>query len=335
MRKICNVRILAIMASVLICTSCDKINIQNVSNDNVATEQKTEKPIEDNITQEKEESKIPENATMVDMDTLEKDYCVVLDKDIDWCIDLDGDGTYEVVRYLACENEVLFVINDREIKCEDIINSEGGFMMLPNNEFAIVDLDNTDNKYQLAVSNEGPSGDPNSDFVSYEKGKLEYIGWIYSYPEGMDFNIDNTPGKFKHIERIDAIRTTSVNEYLQYDKINKEFKLMEQEYLEYTHYDDENMDNTTLLKNLTVYKTDDKTSDTLTIKAQDVHLEKIRFVYKDDNEKEEMGYDVGRYWVLIQAKDGTEGWIYVERGSEGERVNGELLEEYFGNLYCD
>ena len=301
----------------------------------------------------------------VDIESLKKDSYVLLEYDTNWVIDLDGDGVKDMVTYEWLEelnsDDDYGMYDNMELKVngESVLTIGGDdYSFLEDDyanltislasvweKFAIVDLDNTDDVYQIATISDGPSGDPNTFFYVYIDGKFSPCGEIGCLITDITFNYLNTPGYLKGEERVDCIATTTVEKYMQYDK---EFNLLgyvEPEAGEYVYskWVDENGSEYRyeLFKELYVYKDKSETSEKILMKPQNIYLDRLSYEWGlrdfDYDEADEIETVVA-YWVYIKADDGTEGWVYVEHSEEDyfvEVIDGVRMEDYFGALYSD
>lgn len=158
---------------------------------------------------------------------------------------------------------------------------------------------------EIAVLDDGPSGDPVTYFFKYN-GNLKYVGEMAGFPfkdyDGNPQNagkqvvkngFNNQNGIFGR-GRIDLIETAYIDTYWWYD-----YEKQTIEKMDLTMYDFQWRTQHESYIDVPLYITMSDTAPTITMRAQ----KDVSFIKTD-----------GKEWILIRAKDGTEGYIHVKDG---------------------
>lgn len=231
-------------------------------------------------------------------------------------IDIDGDGAAEEIFFRAeqvddYDSKILLSIGSDEKWTEELER-----IVAPNTEYYfIADLDSSDKSYEIAVLDDGPSGDPEFHFMRYKDGKLIYMGSVFT-DTAYDRLTVKGDGKIIGSGRLSLLQTWAApfSWYVDGDSI----KLLEEEwYYPYVISGSENA--IKQVKPVTVYEA---ASTDAARKVTEASAEIVTFGMTDN-----------KNWVQFFKGDGTEGWIYLEDGfsieSGGENVP---VTEVFENL---
>lgn len=236
-------------------------------------------------------------------------------------VDLDKDGKKESVSYMANkasngeEDVTSFKINDTEYK--DRLYGQLGFWMdNPNLErYYIADIDVADNLKEIAILDEGPSGDPQTYFLQYNGNEIKYIGSIAGFPSDAECKFDGK-GTVISKGRLSILQTWWAPMKWALDKDGNLKYVHEDMY--YPYDGDDSGSRQALLKDLYVYKKPDLKAEQIKVGAGN----KVTFT-STDNE----------HWVCLKSEDGTEGWFYMESVQyilqKGKQVESTSI---FGNL---
>ncbi|WP_459195463.1 YARHG domain-containing protein [Wukongibacter baidiensis] len=221
--------------------------------------------------------------------------------------DLNGDGIEEKILYktngedASYGNACILFVNEQEIKLEG-----SNFF----DSFAIADIDKTDNIKEIVISDDGPSGDPISEFFYYDGKKTQNMGST----EGLyDCGIKiSGKGVFSAISRAEILHTWWFERLYKLDLDHKIIEI-EQDVLD-TNY------SVFLKKPLKLYVSRDSNSDSFTIKEGTV----VNLAGTDNKE-----------WCLIRTKDGKKGWFAIESFDEIKGSNLNAREFFIGLCYAD
>ncbi len=242
--------------------------------------------------------------------------------------DLDGDGTLETICYSVspayAEDELWYDAQPESLTVNgtDLLDTEGEnpfesygiWLENPDTgKYYIVDLDENDDKLELAICDWGSNDWMTTCLFQYEDGALTYLGHITDLPESEStaFHGDGTVSAHA---RFDVMQTWGgvVTYELRDGKVERKTG----EFVQPSLYDEREI---TLIAPLTVYASPDRADQSLTLEPSD---EPLSFPLTDTE-----------HWVLVCCADGTEGWAYFENGWMVEN-NGTFVEdtEVFGNL---
>lgn len=159
------------------------------------------------------------------------------------------------------------------------------------------DLEESADGYEIAVLDLGPSYDPVTHFFKYD-GDLHYIGQVSGFPFKEQ---NNGICGFNHFSgvtsrlRMDLIETTYLNGYCWYDSDAGTIEESDIGIYKYQNYKAHE-----LYVDLPVYADMDQESPLRMIAAG----QKVYFLESDMQE-----------WILVRAKDGTQGYIRIEDGN--------------------
>jgi len=236
-------------------------------------------------------------------------------------VDLDGDGSmesiiYEVQSSDGIHNELLFLVYDSEGNiCSQTEGTIPEWENLSQEGYFIMDLDNTDNYLEIAILDDGPSGDPTFYVIRYDAGKLVYMGGIFSDSPYDELKIKGD-GKVTCSGRLSILQSwrAPFTWVLETDRV----RLLEEEwYYPYVNsYTETTVRQTAAI---TVY--------------EEADLEAAAMVLKPSGEAVTFGMTDNKNWVQFFRGDGVEGWIYLEDGffmeSDGEQIS---VMDIFENL---
>lgn len=227
--------------------------------------------------------------------------------------DLNGDGTPEEIIFKVEYSEedytaiVTFQINRADITHDAVL-------AFPNEEFYLVDLDQNDPYIEVALQDYGPSDDPMTYFFRYlEDGTTVLLGGISDLWSSSTTQLVED-GLLKGSTRLSVLQTWYAPAHWKLEG-NKLKKVEETIYYPYPEALVENG----LLKNITVYKDADQTSDSTILTPQDGP---VKFVATDD-----------KNWIQVQTKEENSYYLMIEEYSKVES-DGVLLEatEVFDSL---
>lgn len=217
-------------------------------------------------------------------------------------VDLNNDGIMESVSYVLNKSDntfkssvLSFLVSDMDYK--DILCGESGeldvYMTNPSKQwYYIVDIDETDNFKEIAITDDGPSADPKTYFFRYDKNELKYIGSIPDYPNS-ETCIFNGDGTIVSKSMLNILQTWSAPATWKIDKNDFLVKSDEDIYYPYSS----NSLNQKLIRDIFIYNKPDLSSDRKIVLAKS----SITFVSTDN-----------KHWVSIKTDDGLEGWFYIE-----------------------
>ena len=224
--------------------------------------------------------------------------------------DLDGDKKEDAIYYstrTVTENGSklelpILNINGKEYDNEylkeklgvDIVNASPAC-------YYIIDLDVTDNYREFAILDEG-NGSRLTHFFRYSAGELKYCGSVSAFPDD-DCFFSNGYGKLEARKPLDILENwwTQANWIINDDGILEE----EKENLYYNMWHESDPYAIYYAKeDISVYKSNDKNSETVTIKAGT----RLSLTATDN-----------KNWIVLEPKSQTgisldEGWIYLEDG---------------------
>ncbi|MBR1780948.1 MAG: hypothetical protein IJ751_06055 [Oscillospiraceae bacterium] len=224
--------------------------------------------------------------------------------------DLDGDGTEEEIFYdviPAAPDEMglwsdaaitTLTVNGQPMLDSDAENPMepfGFWMESPDTPFYfLVDLDASDGKLELALTNWGDNDWLTTQLFDYANGGLTYLGYVPSFPDsaGTTYTGD---GSLKASDHLNVMQTwRGVRTFVLADGV---MAPLEGEFFA----PDAPWSPITLKQPLTVYQEHDLDSATLTLEPSPSPL---AFPLTD-----------GAHWVQIRCADGTTGWAYFEEFS--------------------
>jgi hypothetical protein len=96
-------------------------------------------------------------------------------------MDLNGDGILETVRIEVNKEKNRYTLFVNDVK----VSGEGEEL---TGGFVLVDMDKNDSFKEIAVSEYGPSDDPETSFYYYDGGQVKPIGSIYGLAREMEFD---------------------------------------------------------------------------------------------------------------------------------------------------
>ena len=116
-------------------------------------------------------------------------------------VDLDGDGRMEQLMMTIRGDEVtgyttMIGVNDQLVEVPQFHNVQG--------YFGIVDINTTDEKKEIVISDLGPSTDNTTAFYAWQDDTLTYMGTTGDLWESMTFNGDGT---FTSVQRAGVLDT--------------------------------------------------------------------------------------------------------------------------------
>lgn len=238
-------------------------------------------------------------------------------------IDLDKDGSNDSVFYTVDtiksgnhKSVISLKVNNTEYK--DKLFGELGFYMDTANSkwYYIVDIDKTDNFKEIAILDEGPSGDPQTYFLRYNGNELKYIGSIPDFPREATCKFTGD-GTIIASCRLSILQTWSAPMKWELDENGHLKEVYEDMYYPYNEYTDSPAPK--LHKDFFIYTKRDLKAEKIMVSAGS----KVTFISTDN-----------KHWVCMKTEDGKEGWFYMEDFShilnDGKQVESTLI---FENLY--
>lgn len=195
--------------------------------------------------------------------------------------DLNGDGKKDAITFCGKEEELEFTVEVNDVRYTSYASTLTGL-------YTLTDLNKSDGLQEIAVSEEGPSADPRTYFLSYTKdGKIALLGKIPGYGEDITYHGDGA-------------LTTSMNRgsILHTWYYPKTFRLDGNRLLQPVDEPLYPMSTpVTLRQELKLVTTPNSTETAFTLKPGD----KATLVASDD-----------RAWCQLRTADGKEGWFEVE-----------------------
>lgn len=235
--------------------------------------------------------------------------------------DLDGDGSMETIVYEVqsaddIHKELLFLVYDSE---GNICTQTEGTAPEWENPFLegyfIMDLDSTDDYLEIAVLDDGPSGDPTFHVIRYDAGKLIYMGGIFTDSPYDELKIKGD-GKVTGSGRLSVLQSwrAPFTWVIEAGRL----QLLEEEWY-YPYVNSYSEVTVRQIAPITVY--------------EEADLEAPATEVQPSGEVVTFGTTDNKNWVQFFRGDGIEGWIYLEDGflmeSGGEKIN---VMEIFENL---
>lgn len=229
--------------------------------------------------------------------------------------DIDGDGREEEIRYDVKESgdyagySCILTVNGASYEL-----CEYAAMVTPETDcFYVTDINAYDDSLEIAVLDDGPSGDYVTYFYRYDGNTLEFAGEVTGFPfkekNGGINGFTGQSGIYGTI-RTDILETAYLNGYWWYDSDAGKLEYMDTGMHRYQYFTPHR-----LYVDLPLWEAMDQTSDQVTVSSgQDVF-----FISSDAKE-----------WIYVRAKDGTKGYIHVD----GENISnaGRLGSEVFSEL---
>jgi hypothetical protein len=209
--------------------------------------------------------------------------------------DLDGDGTTENVSYELIET------GDWEYSTNIVIDgtsydiSSDYYPENPLSVFYITDISQYDDRLEVAILDDGPSGDPITWFFQYDGQSLQCVGSVDGFPfkeeNGGRYGFDGENLVMGTV-RADLIETSYLDGYWWYDMTTNTITQQEGGLYNYQSYRPHE-----LYLDLPVYICMDENAPTRILEKQEC----VYFLQSDLKE-----------WILVQGKDGTRGYVHVK-----------------------
>ncbi len=98
--------------------------------------------------------------------------------------DVDGDGMADSIALTIQQDQQVGTTRTLRVNRTSVVIVSGN----PQMYFGIVDLNTTDGVKEIALSDEGPSGDPTTEFYRFDGSKLVKIGSTQGLYESMTFD---------------------------------------------------------------------------------------------------------------------------------------------------
>ena len=229
--------------------------------------------------------------------------------------DLDGDGVIETLHYDRYEKEneyyietlPLLTINNDQYDMEALSELGAHLCNSDYGEWYIVDLDITDSYKEIALYDDGPSGDPVTYFLRYEKGKLSYIGAVGDMPKASSFSV-NGDGTVNSMIRLAIYQTWWADTIYSF---NEEGKLVEQRPEWYQPYIWRHSGYTEeyIVQDIELYES-------ASLDAKSVSLSAGTEVYLTATDDE--------HWIQVTTTDWQKAWFYV-KGYDSVQLPGQTL----------
>lgn len=270
-------------------------------------------------TEEKEEEQ--KDQTVLGKDDFGENKVIAVPAWPDCKVDLNGDGSLETIVYEIQSSdeihiELLFLIYDSE---GNLCHEETGRIAEwenPHSEgYFLMDLNSEDDYLEIAILDDGPSGDPEFHIIRCDGEKQIYMGSIFTDTpyDGLKVKGD---GKVVGSGRLSILQTWRAP--FTWEAVGDSVRLVEEEWY-YPYVNSSAETNVKQTAPITVYEEPDLGAESLEIQPSDG---KVTFGTTDN-----------KNWVQFFRTDGAEGWIYLEDGyymqSGGERTS---ILDIFENL---
>lgn len=208
----------------------------------------------------------------------------------EYSFDLDGDGLEEVICLKYTDKDTWHCVS---MTLNHNITYEIYADMLSTRGYYITDLDEQIPGLEIAILDFGPSDDPAMWFYTYD-GDLNELGCVDNMSESQYHQKDDILVGFEGYVngqiRADVIYSCFADARWKYDYSEKKIELVEQKM--YTIGEDGPYE---LIKDITIYEERDLSSDTITLKAQNIY-----FLESDAKE-----------WMKVKGADGVVGYMHV------------------------
>jgi hypothetical protein len=209
--------------------------------------------------------------------------------------DLNGDGnaekvTYKLIQTGDWEYSTDLVINDISYDISAYYYPEN-----PLSVFYITDISQYDDRLEVAILDDGPSGDPITHFFQYDGQDIHYVGSVDGFPfkeeNGGRCGFDGA-NLVMGTTRADLIETSYLDGWWWYDMTTNTITQQEGGLYNYQSYNPHE-----LYLDLPVYISMDENAPTRILAKQEC----VYFLQSDLKE-----------WILVQGKDGTRGYVHVK-----------------------
>lgn len=195
--------------------------------------------------------------------------------------ELNGDGKPDALSFCGQEEASEFTVQVNDARYTSYASSLTGL-------YTLVDLDKGDGSQEITVSEEGPSSDPRTYFLSYNKaGKLVLLGKIPGYGEDITYHADGSLTTSMY--RGSILHTWFYPKTFRLDANRRLQPVDEPLYPMSTPV--------TLRQELTLLTAPNSTEAAFTLKPG----EKATLIASDD-----------RAWCQLRTTNGKEGWFEVE-----------------------
>lgn len=276
---------------------------------------------EEQVTQEEGGKEPEDDFIILDRSDFETSKIVAVPSWPECRVDLDGDGSGETIVYEVqsaddIHKELLFLIYDSEGNFYSETEGTSPVWENPLPEgFFIMDLDSKDAYLEIAVLDDGPSGDPRFYIMRYDTGKLIYMGEIFTDSPYGELKAAGD-GKIVGSGRLSVLQTWRAP--FTWVVEGNRIRLLEEEW--YYPYVNSTAETTVRQKGeITLYEEPD-------LGAKSIQL-------PPSGDTVTFGMTDNKNWVQFFRADGTEGWIYLEDGyyirSKEERIS---VTDLFENL---
>ena len=221
--------------------------------------------------------------------------------------DLDGDGMDEKIFYsnrnLKINDKSYFSVIEDDL---DLGNSP------ITDEFMIVNLDQADNKRQILLNIDGPSGDPEGFFYQYSEAGLDRLGSVPTAIESLEEQFDGQ-GKITGLMALSILQTWFAPAQWELTESNT-IELVPNQMFKPEIFD--YMEPVVLKVNLPIYKEIGGTESYMELEPQTVE-----FLATDN-----------LHWVQIKGADGNTGWFKVNSFDNITDLN-QNARDVFENLF--
>lgn len=195
--------------------------------------------------------------------------------------DLNGDGKKDAITFCGKEGELEFTVEVNDARYTSYASTLTGL-------YTLTDLNKSDGLQEIAVSEEGPSADPRTYFLSYTKdGKIVLLGKIPGYGEDITYHADGSLTTSMY--RGSILHTWFYPKTFRLDG-NRLLKAVDEPLYPMSTP-------VTLRQELKLLTAPNSTETAFTLKPGD----KATLVASDD-----------RAWCQLRTADGKEGWFEVE-----------------------
>lgn len=215
-------------------------------------------------------------------------------------VDLNGDGTDEIIRFECTKRGDTFSLFINDVSITDRVETLYGY-------YKIVDIDSADMIKEISISESGPSDDYATHFYYYDGQKIIPMGGV----EGANVKIDGSG----------VLRTYTRGKILHTWFYPDSYKLSKKHILEHIDKDLYTMNWSVTVKGSLPLQKSRTDSETIIIL---VPGERVKILSSDNKE-----------WCLVENAKGIKGWFAID-GYHTIRGIGKIAQEIFEGLcYAD
>ena len=153
-----------------------------------------EPPADEKQDEEPETIKESEEENEINADPIEIDGQGVYNTNVNYLVDLDGDGTKEKLLVKFSEVEHIGDYPDAMIYINDNLEYLSQYVENPDtNFFALTDINSNDSQLEIAIYQEGPSSDPATTFICWNDNELKELFVVDDALWGRGNNLESSP----------------------------------------------------------------------------------------------------------------------------------------------